>query len=78
MDEPVGYLALSSDDLTATFTSGMEQRNVGIVESLLSGTMAETNPPYTSPYISREFGTVEEDNPGEDEPDPMQMLIATA
>lgn len=77
-NEPLGYELLSADELAATFTTGMEERNASIVESLLSVDMAETNPPYTNPYISREFGSAKEDNPGENEPDPMQMLIATA
>jgi predicted ester cyclase len=57
--EPVGYELLSEEELAATFTSGMEERNLALIPEDFSPAPEL----YADPYILRAVGTTEEASP---------------
>lgn len=57
MDSPAGYQTLSADELAATFTSGMEERNLGSLQAQLEmGLGTDDSDFYTDEYISWDSG----------------------
>jgi predicted ester cyclase len=68
LTDPVGFKALSSTEQAATFTTGMERRNLALLEKQAQepiGTNSEAD--YIKPYISRaDAPNPEEVNPGAD------------
>jgi predicted ester cyclase len=73
------YQPLSGDALAASFTSGMEDRNTGVIQTILDqDMMASTASFYTNPYFSHAAGTVTAVDPTQDEFDPMFMAVNTA
>lgn len=51
LEQPVGYQLLSADDLAATYTTGMEERNTGLWQDCLNTILGESNC-NTNPFIS--------------------------
>jgi predicted ester cyclase len=69
---PVGYEVLETAALDATFTNGMEARNVAVFEE------SDEIPPshrLTDPYVRRVVGSVETASPAQ--PDMSKMLAAS-
>lgn len=68
LTDPVGFKALSAADQAATFTSGMERRNLSLMEKQLQLPIGVTSDAdYASPYIARGDGNNPEAmNPGTD------------
>jgi predicted ester cyclase len=56
LDLPAGYQLLTTEEWAATFTSGMEERNIGLLNEQLDLTMDPT-PYYTDPYITWSNGS---------------------
>lgn len=52
LTDPVGYKALSADELAATFTSGSEERNTAAAEASIQD-LTDVDPVYADPYILR-------------------------
>lgn len=52
LEQPVGYQTLSADDLAATYTSGMEERNTVLYQELIDAGLGLDNSFYADPYIS--------------------------
>lgn len=57
IDGPAGYQTLSADELAATFTSGMEARNLGLFESMIEAGFGGDNTGfYADPTVAWGFG----------------------
>lgn len=53
LESPVGYQALSADELTATYASGMEAQNIALVQELFGlGLGVDDSDYYSDSYIS--------------------------
>jgi predicted ester cyclase len=57
IDGAAGYQTLSADELAATFTSGMEARNIGVFEDMVAlGLGNDSTGFYSDPYVAWGFG----------------------
>jgi predicted ester cyclase len=55
LESPAGYQALSADELTATFVSGMEERNIALELEQFDLTI-DPSPYFTDPFVSWNAG----------------------
>jgi predicted ester cyclase len=61
LESPVGYQTLSADELTASYTSGMEARNLAVFQELLDlGLGTDDSAYYADTYLSWHGGTAVE------------------
>ena len=57
IDEPAGYQTLSTDELTASFSSGMEARNLDMFADMIAqGFGGNSTGFYADPYVAWGFG----------------------
>lgn len=80
LEQPAGYQTLSADELAATYTTGMEERNSGLwsdfVNAVQSDFATTTEAYNTTPFISWRNGVPYSIDPTQ--PDELFGLISTA
>ncbi|MCA9884095.1 MAG: ester cyclase [Anaerolineae bacterium] len=79
LEQPVGYQTLSTDALVASYTSGMEDRNVALFqEQVDTGLAGDTSSYYVDPYISWNSGVPYSESAASEEGTAFFGMIASA
>lgn len=78
LEQPVGYQTLSAEELAATFTSGMEERNVALYQEQLDAGPLVSVLNYANPYIAWQVGVPSAQVPDSEEEEAFFGMITTA